>query len=323
MSSKKTKVIDQSPAGPEARPPSLFINRGAIPAFEMSVTGGEPLRDEGIMVTSVVDSVANDPRRLRPHYHDFFQMMLLGGWSTVMHDFRDYTVSGRTLLFISPGHVHTIRRRRGFDGITVSFTQGFFDHHTPPPSALFALPFFFPTDGHPLLKIPPSDPHRIGEAFAEIRREFAAVEAGAAEVLRAWLRILFARILRLYESSQPSGRPSRQSLLVRQFLLAVERNFRREHTLAEYARELKVTPNHLNDVVRAEMRCSAGQIVRRRRLLDAQRLLVHSDLTAAEISYQTGFPDPSYFGRFFRRETGKTPAAFRDQIREKYHSKPE
>jgi AraC-like DNA-binding protein len=305
----------------ESRSPA-FINRGPIPAFGMSQIGRETLRNEGIVVTSVMNSILDDPRRLRPHYHDFFQMMLLNGRSSVMHDFRDYQVGGRTLLFISPGQVHTLQRRQRFDGVTISFTQGFFDHQTPPPSTLFALPFFFPTDGHPLLKIPRADSYRLAEVFEEIRREFNAAETGAADVLRAWLRILFVRILRLYASSHPQNRPSRPSLLVRQFHLAVERNFRREHTLAEYARELNVTPNHLNDVVRAEMRCSAGSIVRQRRLLDAQRLLAHSDLTAAEISYQTGFPDPSYFGRFFRRETGVTPAVFRTQIREKYHSKP-
>jgi len=52
-------------------------------------------------------------------------------------------------------------------------------------------------------------------------------------------------------------------------------------------------------------------------------LLSHSDLDVAEVGYQTGFKDPSYFGRFFRRETGRTPAEFRAEIREKYHRKPD
>src|ERR1700760_5047015 len=90
--------------------PSSYIHRGAIPAFEMSRMGQETLRGEGIVVTSMMNSVLNDPRRLLPHYHDFFQMMWLGGHGTVMHDFRDYRVQGQTLLFVSPGQVHTIER---------------------------------------------------------------------------------------------------------------------------------------------------------------------------------------------------------------------
>jgi AraC family transcriptional regulator, transcriptional activator of pobA len=297
------------------------MNRRTIPAFEMSRVGRESLRREGFVVTSLVDSVLNDPRRLRPHYHDFFQMMLLRGQGKVMYDFHDDQVNGPTLFFLSPGQIHTLRPRRDFDGITVSFTQGFFDHRAAPPSTLFELPFFFATDISPLLKIPPGDSFRIAEVFVEMQREFNAAGAGAAEILRAWLRILFARVLRLLENKRPPVTPSRPSVLLRQFHLAVERGFRQERALADYARELDVTANHLNDVVRAETGRSAGSIVRQRRLLDAQRLLSHSDLTVSEIGYQTGFPDPSYFGRFFRRETGQTPAAFRLQIREKYHSK--
>jgi AraC-like DNA-binding protein len=298
------------------------MKRLTIPAFEMSQVGRESLRREGFVVTSLVDSVLNDPRRLRPHYHDFFQMMLLRGNGTVMYDFRDASVSGLTLFFLSPGQVHTIRPRRDFDGVTVSFTQGFFDHRAAPPSALFELPFFFTTEISPLLKIPRGDAFRIAEVFAEMQNEFNIADPNAAEILRAWLRILFARVLRLSGKNKPAASPSRQSVLMRQFHLAVERRFRQEYTLADYARELKVTANHLNDVVRSETGRSAGSIVRQRRLLDAQRLLSHSDLTVSEIGYQTGFPDPSYFGRFFRRETGQTPADFRTKIREKYHSKP-
>ncbi len=287
----------------------------------MNPIGEEPLRREGIVVTSTTLSVLNDPRRLQPHYHDFFQMMLLHGTGKVMCDFQEAPVSGLTLLFLSPGQVHTLQPRQDFDGVTVSFTQGFFDHRAAPPSALFELPFFFATEMSPLLKIPRRDPSRIAEAFAEIQREFSAAEPNAAEVLRAWLRILFARVQRLLGEKRRAAKPSRQSVLVRQFHLAVECGFRQERALSAYARELKVTANHLNDVVRAETGRSAGSLVRQRRLLDAQRLLSHSDLTVAEIGYQTGFPDPSYFGRFFRRETGRTPAGFRRQIREKYHSK--
>jgi AraC-like DNA-binding protein len=296
------------------------MNRRTIPAFEMSRVGRDSLRREGFVVTSLVHSVLSDPRRLRPHYHDFFQMMLLRGDGNVMYDFHDDRVCGQTLFFLSPGQVHTLRPRHDFDGITVSFTQGFFDHRAAPPSTLFELPFFFTTDFSPLLKIPPGDSFRIGEVFVEMQREFNAAAANAAEILRAWLRILFVRVVRLLENNQPPVTPSRQSVLLRRFHLAVERGFRQAHSLAEFARELNVTANHLNDVVRAETGRSAGSIVRQRRLLDAQRLLSHSDLTVSEIGYQTGFPDPSYFGRFFRRETGQTPAAFRQQIREKYHS---
>jgi AraC-like DNA-binding protein len=298
------------------------MNRQTIPAFEMNRSPRESLREQGIVVTSVSKSVLDEPRRLRPHYHDFYQVMLLRGRGAVLYDSCEATVSGLTLFFPSPGQVHTVRLRKGFDGVAVSFTQGFFDHRSAPPSALFELPFYFATGTPPLLSIPRRDPSEIAGVFDEILREHEADEVNAAEALRAWLRILFARILRLPGLDDSVVSPTRKSILVRRFHLAVEGGFRDERSLADYARDLGVTANHLNDVMRAETGRSAGSIVRQRRLLDAQRLLLHSDLSVSEVGYQTGFPDPSYFGRFFRRETGRTPAEFREEIREKYQPKP-
>lgn len=297
------------------------MSRQAIPSFAMSEIGRESLRREGVVVTTLAYSVLNDPRRLQPHYHDFFQLMLLQGRGEVMHDFRDYRVRGSTLLFLTPGQIHSIRPTGGFGGIIISFSQSFFDHKSPPPSELLDLPFFFPAESAPILPIPHGDVFRISQAFAEVQREFEMADALAAESLRAWLRILFARTMRLHTQQRPVVELSARARLVREFHLAVEAHFREERTLEIYARELGVSANHLNDVIRGETKRSAGGIIRQRRLLDAKRLLSHSELSVSEIGYRLGFHDPSYFGRFFRKGTGSSPAAFREEIREKYHTK--
>ena len=55
------------------------MSRQAIPSFAMSEIGRESLRRKGVVVTTLAYSVPNDPARLQPHYHDFFQLMLLQG----------------------------------------------------------------------------------------------------------------------------------------------------------------------------------------------------------------------------------------------------
>jgi peptidoglycan/xylan/chitin deacetylase (PgdA/CDA1 family) len=63
-----------------------------------------------------------------------------------------------------------------------------------------------------------------------------------------------------------------------------------------------VTTRHLNESLRLETGLTAGDLIRARRILEAKRLLLHSELTTAEIGYELGFEDPSYFSRFIRRE---------------------
>jgi len=62
---------------------------------------------------------------------------------------------------------------------------------------------------------------------------------------------------------------------------------------------------------RTRIQRSAGSIIRRRIVLEARRLLLHTGLGAAQISQKLGFEDPAYFSRFIRRETGFSPSRLR------------
>ncbi len=183
------------------------------------------------------------------------------------------------------------------------------------------FPFFYPAEARPWLTIPPKDPLRLAETFSEMQREYDAAQLGAAEVLRATLHILLVRAHRLYAQAHPPRTASRAAQLMRQFQLAVEQHFRELQAVPDYARLLGVTANHLHDIVREQAGKPAGAIIRERRLLDAKRLLSHSDLNISEIGYHLGFHDPSYFTRFFHRSAGCAPAEFREKIREKYQRK--
>ncbi len=294
------------------------MNRRAVPQLGMSHAGSGEIWQAGISITPFMSPLAQEPQRLRPHYHAFFQIFLLRGNATVMHDFVEFRARGATLVFLSPGQVHTVKPRPGLSGTSISFTQEFFDHHAPPPSMIFTFPFFFPADTRPWLNVSPHDPFRIGEVFEEMQREFDAAQSGTTEVLRAMLHILLVRAARLYGVAHPPKKGSRSSTLLRQFHLAVEQRFREFHSVPQYARLLGVTPNHLHDVVREESGRTAGDIIRQRRMLDAKRLLLHSESSVSEIAYALGFQDPSYFARAFKRDTGQAPAEFRDEIREKH-----
>jgi AraC family transcriptional regulator, transcriptional activator of pobA len=143
-----------------------------------------------------------------------------------------------------------------------------------------------------------------------MQREIRALREDASHALRAVLYDLLVLINR-WSAKRHGSAPAPTSRIVERFQELVDREHARRHRVADYARALGVSPGHLNALCRTSLRRSASRVVRRRLTLEAMRLLAHSDLTAAEVGFRLGFEDPAYFARFFRREAGAPPTAFR------------
>jgi AraC-like DNA-binding protein len=54
-------------------------------------------------------------------------------------------------------------------------------------------------------------------------------------------------------------------------------------------------------------------MIQERIVMEAKRLLFHSDLSVKEIGYSLGFEDAAYFNRAFKKKAGTTPLEFRQQ----------
>jgi len=75
---------------------------------------------------------------------------------------------------------------------------------------------------------------------------------------------------------------------------------------------------HLNNSVKSVTGQTPGRLIRQETVMEAKRLFVYMEMTAAEVGYKLGFNDPSYFSRFFQRETGVSTMKFRHRLSENY-----
>lgn len=89
---------------------------------------------------------------------------------------------------------------------------------------------------------------------------------------------------------------------------------RKNLKVADFAKMMNVSPNHLNKSVKTITAKSVSQLIDDVKLIEIKYLLYQSNLSIREISYEMGYLDPSYFTRFFKRRTGMSPAEFRQLI---------
>ena len=91
----------------------------------------------------------------------------------------------------------------------------------------------------------------------------------------------------------------------------IERNFAARLSLGEIAASLGVSPSHLSRTFGANCELTLTEYIQSVRIAEAKRLLRDSGCTVAEAAARTGFDNPNYFARVFRRQTGVAPGKFR------------
>jgi len=128
-------------------------------------------------------------------------------------------------------------------------------------------------------------------------------------IIRHALSIL---LLRIGNHGHRSSEPADAAFEA--FQKAVEDGFAHTHRVENYARQLGYSVRTLTRTSHVATGYGAKRVIQERVLLEAKRLLAHTELTSTAIAGRVGMPDPAAFGKFFRRETGETPATFRDRV---------
>jgi len=98
------------------------------------------------------------------------------------------------------------------------------------------------------------------------------------------------------------------------FLKILEANFRRPEGVEFYAEKLNMSARNLNAITKKVFDKSVSEIIETRKLTEARRLLVHSNLSVSEIGFDLGYNEKSYFSRVFLKNTGLTPTDYKAKM---------
>jgi len=99
------------------------------------------------------------------------------------------------------------------------------------------------------------------------------------------------------------------------FLKILEDNFRRDVGVLFYADKMNMSDRNLNIICKNNFQKSVSEIIETRKLIEAKRMLLHTDKSVSEIGFELGYNEKSYFTRVFRNKTDITPTQFREFAR--------
>jgi AraC family transcriptional activator of pobA len=110
---------------------------------------------------------------------------------------------------------------------------------------------------------------------------------------------------------KPEDSFSRSDKIAKAFRNLLEKNYITLKRPGQYAGLLNISTPYLNECIKGSTGNSVSYLIQERIILEAKRLLYHTDKSVKEIAFELGYADYPYFTRLFSKVTGISAMTFR------------
>jgi len=296
----------------ELHNPNMVTTRNKIPSYRLFGEKQDDPADFWLHCEPIPERTHLHNWEIALHRHEqFFQLFLLPqGSGEIVSQEGILSFSAPVILFIPPDAGHGFRFTRDIDGLVVTALA---DRLRSLTNADREIAHF--AEKLRIVEIAGADGRRAVEAIEQIHAELAARAIGRALLLEPLMTQAIVALTRAVRPERAKLEQDRDLVRIEELLTIVDTHFRARHPVAFYAGRLGISATHLNRIARAATGLSIQNLIDRRTLEAARRDLIFTPTPISKIAYALGFADPAYFNRFFRKQTGLTPGAFRDRER--------
>ncbi|MDX1903489.1 MAG: helix-turn-helix transcriptional regulator [Thermonemataceae bacterium] len=252
---------------------------------------------------------------VRPHRTNFYHVFLFENCQpTHFVDFEPIKVEPYSLLFIDKDRVHQFDQLLNYEGRVLIFTEDFFCTTETDTKFLRSSILFNDLASEPIIKISKNEFEKYTNICNSITEELSLPADNSKPIL---LKNYLHNFLLLAEREKrkqgfaglKKGADLDYTLLFRDLL---ETSYTKLKSVKDYAQLIFISEKRLGQATSKILGKSPKEIINDRILLEAKRLLVHTNLSIKEIGQDLGFEDPAYFVRYFKKNTEITPVEFRE-----------
>ena len=164
-----------------------------------------------------------------------------------------------------------------------------------------------PEDALPVCRLTEPQTVRLERLYDVLYDELTAGnDDGAHHLLMAILTLV-----QQFRAAAADGYAANDNVFAQRIKDYIDRHFAEEFSLQKMADALHVSPYYLAHVCKESTGYSPLQYVLRRRIGEAQTLLITTDLPVTRIAAQVGYDNPSHFNAQFAKAVGMAPRTFR------------
>lgn len=254
---------------------------------------------------------------VKPHRAKFYQIFWIEkAAANHVVDFESFKIEDNSLVFIASNCVNMFDKQGLYDGKALLFTDEFFCKNDKDLQFLRTSILFSDLYDTAILKVDPNA-SELKPVFNAMQTEFLRHKDSAQyDILHNMLHVFLLQAEReLKKQGAEEIKPCPDLHTVVSFKELLEDNFNKEKSVQKYAADLNITEKQLNKATSGVIGKTPKQIIDERVLLEAKRLLTHSNQSIKEIAYELGHEEPTNFIKYFRKHNEITPLEFRDKYK--------
>lgn len=251
---------------------------------------------------------------LYEEYNAFIKVLFMEAGSEVMVDFKEYKLEKDALFFIKDGQWY----KCAGSGTLLYYNRDFYCIQIHDAEVACDGLLYNNVYDVPVVYLDAEASRQTRHILQEIKMEAVSSESSTEEMIRIFLKQLIIRSTRMWKKTNDlaDNSATQEVEFLRKFSQLVEAHYIKHHNVADYADMLSITPKALSKKISKYSAKTPNDIIKDRIILEAKRLLIHTDLSVKEIGYKLGYEDPAYFVRLFTNRTESSPLLFRKKYTE-------
>ena len=247
------------------------------------------------------------------HRHAYYTVLLVSHANGIHSiDYHDYTFGTNEVHFVSPGQVHKVALTTKPEGSVITFSKDFLIQNNISERFISNINLFQRFGKTPPLKVDSKTFARLNQIISEMESCLKHDLIYGMQATGALLQLFL-----IYSNNSSELDPLQIDeensgiCIFRDFKSLVDDKFKEWHKVKDYASEIHISPKHLSQTVKNISGKVAKTHIQDRLLLEAKRLLLHTNLSIKEIAFQIGFDEPLHFSSFFKKNAGISPSSYR------------